>query len=827
MPPAPAAPATADTRLVAGPSRPLFSGPAWWCLLGLAWLTLALGLAMAGLGVQLLLLGGSAYYAWAGGALAVAALLALRRRVAPGAALLGATVLATLLWSLWEIQAKGWQPLWGVDLAARAGVLTGLWAALAGAWWLVRRRVPRAARPRGGGGLAALALGTVLVGLVVLQAQPIQPAAGGAAPAPAASPVQAHPPEQWTAFGGSHLGQRFSAAAQITPHNVAALEQVWEFRSGDLAPNERVFYAFQNTPLKVGNSLFVCTPSSQVYALDPASGRPQWHFDPQVPALAMEPLFSATCRAVGYHQAADATAQTRCGRRVLVATADGRLIALDAGDGRPCAGFGAGGTLDLTRHMGNQVPGFSSSTSGPAVVGDLVIVGQQVSDNQRRDAPGGVVRAFDVASGALRWAWDARRADDAQAPLPPGELWPRGTPNVWNVISADEGLGLVYLGTGNSAADQFGGSRDPAEDAYTAAVVAVELASGRTRWRFNTMNHDLWDYDLGAQPLLTDLEIDGRSRRVVVQGTKTGAIFVLDAATGEPLTRVAQRPVPAGDIPGERYAPTQPLAPGYPNFSGLPGAEPEVLSEASAFGLTPIDALLCRIDFRRMRYRGPFTPPNAEPGGVLLMPGIVGGINWGGKALNPATQTLITNHSRLPNRVTMVPRAQVTDQALGDGGARADQDVAPQAGTPYGVKRPNWMSVLQVPCIAPPWGFLSATDLRSGRLLWTQPLGTGFDVGPLGVPTRLKLTLGTPNLGGAVNTAGGLTFIGAAQDNFLRAFDTHSGALLWEGRLPAGPQASAMSYLHEGRQYVVIAAGGHARFQTTPGDSVLAFALPH
>ena len=378
----------------------------------------------------------------------------------------------------------------------------------------------------------------------------------------------------------------------------------------------------------------------------------------------------------------------------------------------------------------------------------------------------------------------------------------------------------------NAAADQYGGDRTAAEDAFTSAVVALDMHTGNTRWHVNTVHHDLWDYDLGAQPLVTDIDVDGTPRRVVVQGTKTGSVFVLDARTGEAVKPVQERPVPAGTLPGERYAPTQPQSVGMPNFAGMPGPEPEVLTEANSFGLTPIDAALCRIAFRQMEHEGMYTPPSENPGGILLFPGIVGGMNWGGLAVDPEAQLLITNHSRLPNRITLTPRAQVEDRALGDGGARADQRIAPQAGTPYGVARPNWMSPLQVPCIDPPWGFLSATDLRSGRLLWSRPLGTGFDTGPLGIPTRLKISIGTPNLGGAVVTRSGLTFIAAAHDNYLRAFDTRSGELLWEGRLPAGAQASAMTYMHQGRQYVAIAAGGHARFETKLGDSLVVFALP-
>lgn len=867
-------------------SRPptVHRGVAWGALRVLAMLLFLLGLAMALLGAWLVTLGGSPYFVSAGVLMVAAAALVLARRAATGVALYAAVVAATLIWSLWEIHGKGWMPVWSVDLASRVGVLLGLLALMAVALALMPRPThdEQTRRNRRGpvlGGLALLGLALALAVPAGLMrwapalAQPSTqfaqaPVTAAASPMPASSAAgaaalsgdtatmgraaAAPAADEWTAYGGSNLGQRYAQGTQITRENVSRLEPAWRFRTGDMAPNDRVFFAFQNTPLKIGDSLYVCSSSGQVFALHPATGAQQWHFNPAVPVEAMGPLFSVTCRAVAYHEApstnavatpqADgdaagaaagsagaATVPAECPRRILLATVDSRLIALDAVTGLPCPSFGNGGTVDLGEGMGNQAPGLSSNTSGPIVVGNRVIVGQQVSDNQRRDAPSGVVRAYDVQTGAFVWAWDAKRTDRPQQPLGLGEIWPRGTPNVWTLISADESLGLVYLPTGNSANDHYGADRSAEEDRYTASVVAVDAATGQVRWHFRTVDHDLWDYDLGAQPTLMDMEIDGRMRRVLLQGTKTGSIYVLDAATGAALRPVEHRTAPQGATPGDRTAPTQPQSVALPNFAGAPrppGAEPERLTEAHLFGLTPIDALMCRIKFRQMRYEGIYTPPTEAPGGMLLFPGTIGGLNWGGLAVNPELQILITNHSRLPNVVTLIPRAQVTDQPVGNGGQRVDQAVAPHAGSPYGVTRPIWLSLFDVPCIAPPWGYLAATDLRTGQLLWSQPLGTGYDSGPLGIPTRLKITLGTTNIGGAVNTASGLTFIAAAQDDFLRAFDTLSGELLWEARLPAGGQASPLTYMHEGRQYVAIAAGGHARLQTTLGDSIVVYALP-
>ncbi len=817
-----------------------------WILLLVAFVMLLLSAAMALPGAWLAALGGSFYYLVAGAGGIWACLTILRGRYVAGVGWFALVTLGTILWALWEIDRKAWMHAWGFDLAGRVGLHIAVLLIMLVPLSFIRER-------RGGRsdhGMAALILGIpmVLIGIgmglmVFLRGLEDKPQETAEVPVPAAAELPQRDtagigrsglkrgPEEWVAFGGDNLGQRFSEATEITRENVSRLEQLWEFRTRDEAPTDRVYYAFQNTPLKIDDSLFVCSSSNQVFALDPATGRQQWHFNPQVAADAMEPLFSVACRTLGYHESSpgpltDAEpADTQCSRRLFVATVDSRLIALNADNGRPCANFGSGGTVDLAEGMGNQAVGLSSSTSGPTVVGDIVIVGQQVSDNQRRDAPSGVTRAFNVMTGELVWAWDAKRTANPRQPLSEGEIWPQGTPNVWTLISADEQLGLVYLATGNSANDHWGGDRTPEEEEYTSSVVAVDAATGETRWHFRTIDHDLWDYDLGAQPTIMDLDVDGAMRRVVVQGTKSGSIYILDAATGESLFPIERRAAPQGAVRGDWTAPAQPQSTAFPNFAGAPGREPERLHESHAFGMTPFDALFCRIEFKRMRYEGIYTPPTDRGRGMLLHPGTVGGLNWGGVSVNPETQILITNNSRLPNRVKLYPRSEVSDQPIGRGGSRPDQDIAPQAGAPFGVDRPMWLSPLGVPCISPPWGYLSATDLRTGRLLWSQPLGTGFDTGPLGIPTRLKIRIGTPNIGGSVNTRSGLTFIAAAQDNYLRAFDTRTGDLLWEGRLPAGGQASPLTYMHNGRQYVAIAAGGHARLETDIGDSIVVFGL--
>ena len=807
-----------------------------------------LGLAMSGLGLWLAVLGGTLYYLLAGLALLAATVFSWRGQDRIALLLYASAFAGTVVWSLMEIAGKGWLPAWGIDLAGRTGVLGGL-VAVIGLTCLMWHVPP--GRPLRRVALIFL-LGTIagLALLVLLYWERIEPGGpplqSAAVDAPAVT-AQAEAGADWRAYGGTVEGRRYSALSQISVANVTGLAEAWSFRTGDLNPNEgRVFYSSQNTPIKAEDYLYICTPTNKVFALDPGSGEVRWSYDPGVPATAMEPLFSAACRAVAYYDdgapagrpeaidhmpavegvmGAVPRGGSQCHRRVYVSTADGRLIALDAVGGFLCEDFGEGGTVDLTAGMGLRASGFASNTSGATVAGGLLILGQQVSDNQRRDAPSGVVRAYDARTGELRWAWDALRPDP-QAPLAPGEIYPRGTPNVWNVVSADESLGLAFLATGNAAADQWGGNRLAEEDRVTDAVIAVDLETGAERWVYSTITHDLWDYDLGAQPVLLDVAIEGTTRRAILQASKTGNLFLLDALTGEPLRPVEPRPTPQGPPPGDWVAPTQPQSVFFPNIGGVPGRDAEEIDARHAFGLTPVDAALCRISFHRHRYEGMFTPPTTEGEGMLLFPGTVGGLNWGGLGYDPERRLIIANNTRLPNRVVLHPRDEVSDLPVGSGGSRPDQAIAPHSGTPFGVTRPIWWSPLKVPCISPPWGYISAISLDTGEIAWSRPLGTGFDTGPLGIPTFLKIPTGTPNLGGPLVTAGGLTFIGATQDNFLRAFETESGRLVWEARLPAGPQAGPMTYEHKGRQYVAITATGHARFETTPGDYLKVYALP-
>ncbi|WP_225783954.1 membrane-bound PQQ-dependent dehydrogenase, glucose/quinate/shikimate family [Xenophilus sp. Marseille-Q4582] len=797
-------------------------------LLGLA------GLAIALLGGWLLTLGGSPYYVLAGAGLVLAALLMAAGRRA-GVLVFGALLAFTLVWALYEVGLDGWAL---VPRLAWIGVL-GL---VLLAFWPVARAWMPGLRPSAlgvcAGLLPVLAAMAILVPLLrsphvelanpsAKQQRPPEAFSRGTVQSPDANVAATHDAGSWTAYGGSNLSNRFTPAAQITPQNVGQLQEAWHFRTGDVKPDDADYnYAFQNTPILVDGTLYVCTPSQIVIALDAAQGTEKWRFDPQADRQAMANIAASTCRGVAYFESPAADAAPECRRRVFVPVVDGRVGALDADTGRLCTGFGNAGYVDLNEGTGNTFPGFVAPTSPPLVMRGTVIIGTgQVADGEERDAPSGVVRGYDAVTGQQRWAWDLGRPG-VHTPPPPGQTYTRSTPNVWSILSGDDELGLVYLPTGNPASDFWGADRTELEDEFTAALVALDAATGERRWHFRTVNRDLWDFDLSPAPNLVDWPTPQGPRPAVVQASKNGQVYVLDRATGAPILPVVQMPVPQYVDTEERIAPTQPISPGMPNTVGPPGKEMERLRERHAWGITPIDQLLCRIRFKQLRYDGPYTPPTLQ--GSIAYAGNHGGINWGGVAIDVQRGIMVMNSNRLPYTEHVYPREEIERMGVKSvfRGESAQPDYMPQVGSTHGAKKEPWMSPLKVPCIAPPWGYLSGTDLRTQEILWRRPLGTGYDHGPLGIPSRLKLEMGTPNNSGSVTTGGGLTFIGAALDRFMRAFDTETGELLWEARLPAGNQAGPMSYEIDGRQYVVAAVGGHDRMDTKLGDSVIAWALP-
>ena len=634
--------------------------------------------------------------------------------------------------------------------------------------------------------------------------------AGGCSPSTAAPPDDGT--SEWPSYGNDPGGMRYAPLDQIDPSNVGSLEIAWTAHTGDVAIGEgfRTTSAFELTPILVDGTLFACTPFNRVLALDPGTGAERWAFDPGIDRYANW-ANQLVCRGVSHWRDPDAAAGSVCASRIFTATLDARLIALDAATGTPCPGFGDGGTIDLNPGVGEQRwTGEYSITSPPAIVAGRVVVGSAVGDNARIDAPSGVVRAFDARSGALAWAWDLAPPDDAALPKAEGTDYTLSTPNVWAPMAVDVERGVVFVPTGNPTPDYASGHRQGL-DHYGSSVVALDGATGAIRWAFQTVHHDLWDFDVPAQPTLFPYEKDGKRVPAVVQATKMGLLFTLHRETGAPLFPVEERPVPTAGAPeGYRLSKTQPF-PVKP-----PPLVRHTLSPDEAWGLTPWDRGACRERLESLRFEGIYTPPSEQ--GTLMWPGNAGGSNWGGVAVDPERQLLVANVQELAWAVTLFPPDQYEAQRA----RHPDLEVSPQAGASHGMRREVVMSPLGLPCSPPPWGTLNVVDLATGTIRWKVPLGTLRDIAPIPLP----ITIGTPNLGGPVVTKSGLIFIGAAFDDYLRAFDLETGDELWRGRVPAGPQATPMTYLHAGRQYVVIAAGGYGRGGTKPGDAIVAFALP-
>ncbi len=631
-------------------------------------------------------------------------------------------------------------------------------------------------------------------------------------------PVLAGPHDEWTHYGGSQHGLQYSSLSQITPENVDQLEVAWLFRTGELGQGHREPFAFQANPILVEGRLYLPTGSAIVFALDPATGEQIWRFDAEIDRS----LHHAEIANRGVTSWIDETvsADLPCRHRIFVGTLDARLIALDGESGKPCVDFGENGQLFLDRDVGADIEEWINYTvtSPPVIVDDVLVVGSAIGDNRSVETELGIVRGIDARSGAERWRWDPipRSADDpAYASWNPDEAAITGSANAWAPLAADTELGLVYVPTGSASPDFYGGERE-GDNLYANSLVALHAATGEVAWYQQLVHHDVWDYDLASQPTLVDLRHEDDVIPAVLQGTKTGFIFTFDRRTGEPIFEIEERPVPQGGVAGEHLSPTQP----YP-VAPPPLARTNAVTQEDAWGMLYFDKRSCRKKIAGLRSEGIFTPPSTE--GTIVFPGYAGGINWGGLAFDPERQLAVAFSMDLAMEVALVPRDDL--RTVFDSGEFEGQEFARQSGTPFGMRRDALLSPLDVPCIAPPWGTLSAVDMKDGSIKWQRPLGTIQDIAPAVVP---NFEYGVPGIGGAIIIESGLIFIGAAVDNYLRAFDIENGMNLWEGRLPAGGQATPMTYFLEvtGKQYVVIAAGGHGRIGSTTGDYVIAFALP-
>ncbi|MEM8633637.1 MAG: PQQ-binding-like beta-propeller repeat protein [Pseudomonadota bacterium] len=774
-----------------------------WIFIVLLWLT---GLTLTLLGGFLVWLGGSFYYLLAGIA-TIAVALMVQKRSAKAPKIYAAILAATLIWSLFEAE------LHFLALLPRlaAWLVLGLWFLTpwyrhslvldakkdgpdpANRWWV------------GGPSLAAMA-----VLLLAATQGYIQNGTGTVREASSSDAAS-----DWRHYGNDAGGTRFARLTDINTDTVAGLKEAWRYRTG-------VEEDFKATPLNVNGMLYICAALNVVIAIDDSTGKEVWRYEPGLEPPAAH-QYAKTCRGVGYHEAGP-DHEGQCAKRIVTATVDASLIALDALTGELCSDFGENGIVDLRAGMGNHPVGDYYHTSPPLVAGDNLIVGGLVNDSQDLGLPSGVVRAYDAVTGEFAWAWDM--GNDGQHGEPAeGERYTPGTPNVWSIMSYDAELNLIYAPTGNAAPDYFGGARREFDDEWSSAVVAIDAASGAPRWKYQTVHHDVWDYDVPAQPVLVDVTKDGKSVPSVAVPTKMGDIFLLDRRTGEPVHPIAEKPAPQGAVDGEYLSPTQPESP-LPNFHPY-------RHEKDMWGLTPIDQLVCRIEYRTMRYEGMYTPPTAPTGltntGTMLYPGNFGGFNWGSVSVDADNGLLIAAPMMLAHRLILATPQQVAEAGplgamlLGKNhpAVRLDPDVPmpkmgePDADDPYDHRRIKFFGLpmpfmsrlgTQVPCFEPPWSRIAVMDLNTKELLWSRPAGDMSSSGPFNLRSGIPYDVGTAIRAGTLTTRGGLTFLSSTMDSKVRAFDVRTGEEKWKADLPGNGQSTPMSYRSQkdGKQYLIV-----------------------
>lgn len=765
-------------------------------------------------GLWLSTIGGSWYYVISGIAMLVTAFLLYRRHSA-ALVVYALLLLGTVAWSVWEAGFDFWA------LAPR----TDVWVIFG--IWLLLPFVYRGITPTHSGKAGASLMGLSLVVSVLVLAWAVfndpqeingtLPTAEQTAPAAADTTI---PPGDWPAYGRDQAGTRYSPLNQINENNVKDLQVAWTFRTGDLkTPNDPGEITNEVTPIKVRDTLYLCTAHQILFALDATTGKEKWKFDP---GLKPNPTFQhITCRGVSYHEtpaAADAgtAAPALCARRIILPVNDGRLFALDAETGKRCPDFANNGELDLQHKQPVTTPGAYEPTSPPVITDKVIVVAGAVTDNYSTHEASGVIRGFDVNTGALLWVFDPGAKDPNAIPAD-GESFVPNSPNSWAPAVYDAKLDMVYLPMGVSTPDIWGGHRTPEQERFANTVLALNATTGKLVWSYQTVHHDLWDMDLPSQPTLADItDKDGNTVPVIYAPAKTGNIFVLDRRNGKLVVPAPETPVPQGPAKGDRLSPTQP-------YSELTFRPKEHLTGKDMWGATMFDQLVCRVIFHRLRYEGPFTPPSEQ--GTLVFPGNLGMFEWGGIAVDTHRQIAIANPMALPFVSKLIPRGPgnpMEPPKDAAGGSGTETGIQPQYGVPFGVELNPFLSPIGLPCKQPAWGYISALDLKTNEVVWKKRIGTVRDSAPVPLPFKM----GMPMLGGPVTTAGHVFFIAATADNYLRAFSTNTGEKLWEGRLPAGGQATPMTYEANGKQYVVIAAGGHGSFGTKLGDYIIAYALP-
>jgi quinoprotein glucose dehydrogenase len=844
----------------------------------MSFVLLLLGIVFVAGGVRLAVLGGSLYYLIAGIAICLSGWLLLKRR-SSGLTLYALTLLGTLGWALWEVGFDWWALSARESLLIVIGVLLLLPP-------VVRSLHSAGEEPPAHGGLSSRALLLVLLisaavaGYSIFNTpHDISGSFGDAKMAANKSYKTDDVPDgEWQAYGRTTYGQRYSPLDQIKPENVANLEVAWTYETGQTrSSNDTPETTYEDTPLVIDDTMYICTPFSTVIALVPETGKEKWRFDPQLKQPPQRTTQHMTCRGISYFdgsrhpRSASAVPQTgslpssstqdektrisesaaevttaaagvpenivagiakpgqpnpqvdrkenttpsapvsdSCVKRLFVPTSDGRLISISAKTGNICPGFGGeDGTINLWANMPNVTPGSAYSTSPPLVTDHLVIVAGAVNDNSSITSPSGVIRAYDVYTGKLVWNFDSKKPEQTQ-PIANGETYSPNAPNSWSVSSYDPDLGLIYVPMGNESPDQYGATRTAAVEKFSSAVVALDAETGKVRWVYQTVHHDLWDMDVPSQPSLVDLTIDGKSVPALVQPTKQGDVYVLNRETGEPIFPVKEVDAPKGAVEGDFTAPTQPVS--SITF------KPESLKESDMWGVTPIDELACRIAFRNYVYEGRYTPPTRN--GSIVYPGNFGTFNWGAVAVDPQRQLMFAMPVYLAFTSQLVPRPNETARVVSKDGEAAFNE---NFGAPYAAKMGPFFSPLNLACQQPPWGYVVGVDLTTGKTVYKHVNGTVRDLSPIPLPFKM----GVPGIGGPIVTRGGVAFLSGTLDYYVRGYDLETGAEIWRARLPAGGQATPSTYMgSDGRQYLVVVAGGHGSTGTKAGDFIIGYALP-
>lgn len=785
----------------------------------LAIVAIILGLVLLIGGIYLAVLGGSWYYIIAG-LFFIATAILLQKLKSSALIVYAIFVLGTVVWGLWEVGSDFFA------LAPRLDIL-GLFGLL-----LLIPAVTRGFNDTKGAKIALT--GTLAITIAVMiyavfnDPQEIRGELTTKQPA-TAQPIPGIADGDWPAYGRTQSGLRYSPLNQINSENVKDLKVAWTYNTGDFkTENDSGETTNQVTPIKVGDNMYICTTHQKLVALDPTTGKAKWTFDPKLKA---DKTFQhLTCRGVSYFDASNTagfetslaakkTTSAECPQKIILPVNDGRLVAINAETGKACTDFGKNGEVDLQKDMPFPYPGGYIPTSPPVITGTTIIIAGSTTDNYSTEEPSGVIRGYDVNTGELLWVFDTG-AEDPNAIPAPGQKYVQNSPNAWAPLAYDAKLDIVYVPTGVGTPDIWGGNRTELHERYANSMLAINATTGKLVWNFQTTHHDLWDMDVPSQPTLTDIkDKSGNLVPAIYVLTKTGNVFVLDRRTGAAIVPITEKPVPqtvkrGPQTKGERYSATQP-------FSDFDLAPKERLTDKQMWGATMFDQLICRVSFHKLNYDGIYTPPSEN--GTLVFPGNLGVFEWGGMSVNPDRQIAVMNPIGLPFVSKLIPADPNRPKTAK--GAGTEAGIQPMYGVPYGVEISAFLSPFGLPCKQPAWGYVAGVDLNTHEVAWKRRIGTIRDSMP-GIPLP-PFKMGVPMLGGSISTAGNVMFVGGTQDDYIRAINVTNGDELWKGRLPAGGQATPMTYESNGKQYVVIMAGGHGSFGTKMGDALVAYALPN